>query len=65
VVKVNKIVPGNALSQPVLISRVQAEFQEPLSEEYARQFLAAVRATVGIQRNDGAIAAAKKRIGGS
>ena len=65
IVKVNRIVPGNALTQPALIGRVQSEFQQAVSEEYARQFLAAVRTAVGVRRNEGAIAAAKKRISGS
>jgi peptidyl-prolyl cis-trans isomerase D len=65
VVKVNRIVPGNALTQPALISRVQTEFQEAVSEEYARQILAAVREAVGVRRNEEAIAATKRRIGGS
>ncbi len=64
VVKVNRIVPGNALTQPALIGRVQNEFQDPLAEEYARGFMAAVREAVGVRRNDDAIAASKKRIGG-
>lgn len=65
VVKVNTIAPGNALSQPGLISRVQTEFQEAVTEEYAREFLGAVRAAVGVRRNEAAIAASKKRISGS
>ena len=65
VVKVNRIVPGNALTQPALIGRVQNEFQEPISDEYARQFLAAVRAAMGARRNEEAIAESKKRISGS
>ena len=65
IVKVNRIVPGNALNQPTLIGRVQNEFQEPISDEYAREFLAAVREAMGARRNDEAIAASKKRISGS
>jgi peptidyl-prolyl cis-trans isomerase D len=65
VVKVNRIVPGNALNQPALIGRVQNEFQEPISDEYAREFLAAVRAAMGARRNEEAIAASRKRISGS
>ncbi|MEO5971780.1 MAG: peptidylprolyl isomerase [Sphingomicrobium sp.] len=64
VVKVNRIVPGNALSQPGLISSVQREFEQPLSQEYADQFLAALRKEVGVTRNQAAIAAARKRIVG-
>ena len=65
VVKVNKIVPGNALNQPALIGQVQNEFQEAVADEYARQFLSAVRAAVGARRNEKAIAATKARITGS
>ena len=65
IVKVNRIIPGNALTQPALIGRIQNEFQQPISEEYARQFLAAVREAVGVRRNESAIAATKKRISGS
>jgi peptidyl-prolyl cis-trans isomerase D len=62
VVKVDKIVPGNALLQPGLISRMQAELRDPVSDDYARQFLAAVREQVTIKRNDAAIRALKARM---
>ncbi len=64
VVKVDKVTPGNALNQPGLISEVQKEFSEPLAQEYAHQFLAAVKQAVGIKRNESAIEAARKRITG-
>jgi peptidyl-prolyl cis-trans isomerase D len=63
-VKVNKVVPGNALNQPALIGRLQNEFQDAVAEEYAKQFLSAVRASVGTRRNEKAIAATKARITG-
>ncbi len=62
VVKVNKIVPGNALLQPGLISQMQKELQQTVSEDYAREFMAAVRSTVKVQRNESAIQAEKARI---
>lgn len=62
IVKVDKIVPGNALSQPGLISEVENEFREPISQEYAQQLIAALRADVGVRRNESVIAATKKRI---
>lgn len=65
IVNVTKIVPGNALAQPALITRLQQEFQEALSQEYAEQFLTAVRAKVGVERNEGAIKAAKQRLIGN
>ena len=62
IVKVNKITPGNALSQPGIISNVQREFQEPLAQEYGHQFVNAMRKEVGIRRNDTAIAESRKRL---
>ncbi len=65
VVKVNRIVPGNALNQPALISQVQQEFQQQVGQEYVRQFLNAARGSLGLKRNEQAIAATKRRITGS
>lgn len=62
VVKVDQIIPGNALNQPTLIAEVQQQFVEPLSQEYAQQFLAAVREAVKVTRNDKAIEETRKRI---
>ena len=62
VVKVTKIVPGNALMQPALISQVQTQMQEGLSEDYARQLVAAMRQELGYERNEKAIVAAKQRL---
>lgn len=62
VVKVDKITPGNALGQPGLINELQSEFAQPLAQEYAQQFLNALKADVRVRRNASAIAAAKKRI---
>jgi peptidyl-prolyl cis-trans isomerase D len=65
VVKVNEIIPGNALNQPRLISQVQSQFSEPVAQEYAQQFLAAAKADVGVRRNEEAIAATRRQILGS
>ena len=62
VVKLNRIIPGNAMNSPALIGQVQAEFQQALGEEYLRQFVAAARKEQGFERNDKAIAAAKARL---
>ncbi|MBA2771042.1 MAG: SurA N-terminal domain-containing protein [Sphingomonas sp.] len=62
VVKVTKIVPGNALTQPRLITEVQKGFQESLAQEYAQQFLAAARKALNVRRNEDLIAATKKRL---
>ena len=62
IVKVNKIIPGNALLQPELVARTQAEFQQAVSGEYAEQMARAIQADLGVKRNDKAIAAARTRI---
>ncbi|HET9810946.1 MAG TPA: peptidyl-prolyl cis-trans isomerase [Sphingomicrobium sp.] len=64
VVKVDKIIPGNALNQPRLIAQVQNQFGEPLAQEYALQFLNAVKKDVGVERNEPVIEATRKRITG-
>ena len=67
IVKVIRIIPGNALLQPSLVARTQAEFQEAVSGEYAEQMSRAIAVDLGVKRNEEAIAAARKRIigGGS
>ena len=62
IVKVDKIVPGNALVQPALIGRMQDELQQGISEDYARQFLAAMRQEVGTKRNESAVQSMRARL---
>lgn len=62
VVKVDNIVPGNALSQPNLIRQTQQQINEAMSGEYAAQFQAAIGRSLRIERNEKAIAEAKRRI---
>ena len=62
VVKVTKIIPGNALLQPALIGQMQGELRQAMSQDYAEQFLAALKADLKVRRNESAIAATKQRI---
>jgi peptidyl-prolyl cis-trans isomerase D len=62
IVKTNTIVPGNALLAPGLISRMAQELSQTVSEEYAQQFQAAVRAEMKARRNESAIAAEKAQL---
>jgi peptidyl-prolyl cis-trans isomerase D len=62
IVKVGKIVPGNAILQPALIGRMQNELQQGLSDDYAHEFLAAMRKELGAKRNESAIQAMKARL---
>ena len=64
VVKVNEIIPGNALNQPRLIAQVQEQFGDPLAQEYAEQLVSAVKQRVGVTRNEAAIRAAQQRLSG-
>jgi peptidyl-prolyl cis-trans isomerase D len=62
VVKVDKITPGNALSAPGLISQMQGELGRAASQDYAAQFLAAVKRQLSVNRNDSAIEAFRTRL---
>jgi peptidyl-prolyl cis-trans isomerase D len=62
VVKVDKITPGNALLQPTLISQMQNELQQSASDDYAREFVAALREEMKAKRNEAAIQALKTRL---
>jgi peptidyl-prolyl cis-trans isomerase D len=62
IVKLNKIEPGNALLNPSLIGRMQTELQQGVSDDYAREFLAAMRQDIGAKRNESAVAAMKTRM---
>jgi len=64
IVKVTKIIPGNASLQPSLISRTQSEFSQAVSSEYAEQMTRAIEDAVKVKRDEPAIAAAKSRITG-
>ncbi|WP_347717492.1 hypothetical protein [Sphingomonas sp.] len=65
VVKTNRITPGNAGGNPVLIAQTQAAFQQTTPDELAAQLLNAMKADAGVKRNEEAIAASKRRITGS
>jgi peptidyl-prolyl cis-trans isomerase D len=65
VVRLNKIIPGNALMQPGLIASTQSQMQRTVSQEYGQQFVNAARALVGVKRNEKAIAETKARITGA
>jgi peptidyl-prolyl cis-trans isomerase D len=62
IVKVTKIVSGNALLQPALIAQMQNELQQAIGADYESQFMAAIRAEMKVKRNDAAIEAEKRQI---
>lgn len=61
VVKVNKITPANSLAALPLVGRMRAELQQATSDDYARQFVAAIRQDMKTERNEKAINALKQR----
>jgi peptidyl-prolyl cis-trans isomerase D len=62
IVKVNKIVPGNPLLQPSLISQTQNELQQNAAQDYAQEFVGAMREVMKARRNEEAIRAMKTRL---
>ena len=62
VVKVDKVIPGNALVAPGLISQVQGELNQASSQDYAQQFISDVRRHMKAKRNESAIQAFKARL---
>jgi peptidyl-prolyl cis-trans isomerase D len=62
IVKVDKITSGNAMFQPQLISRMQTDLRDAVSQDYATEFQAAVRSDMKVKRNEDAIRALRARM---
>jgi peptidyl-prolyl cis-trans isomerase D len=62
VVKVTKVIPGNALLQPGLIGQVESELSQTTAQDYAQQFLADIRRTMKAKRKESAIEAFRSRL---
>ena len=62
VVKVNEITPGNAITAPQLIAQVQGELGRAVSQDYAEEFLNAVKRQLKVKRNNNAIEAFRTRL---
>lgn len=55
VVYLDRIVPGDASTEPALTKAVRTQFAEIMGEEYARQFTAAIRTELKVERNEQAV----------
>jgi peptidyl-prolyl cis-trans isomerase D len=55
VVYLDRIVPGDASKEPGLAEAVRGQLAQIIGDEYARQFTAALRASLKVKRNDGAV----------
>lgn len=64
VVYLGKIVPGDASKEPGLVQAVRSQFGEIIGEEYARQFTAAIRADLKVERNEAALRKLKGELAG-
>jgi peptidyl-prolyl cis-trans isomerase D len=64
VVYLDRIVPGDARKEPALIQAVRRQFGEIIADEYGRQFTAAVRSDLKIERNDDAVRKLKAELAG-
>jgi peptidyl-prolyl cis-trans isomerase D len=62
VVKTNKITPGNPLLAMGVIRQMRNELQQTMSDDYARQFVSAIREDIKVRRNEDAIKAVKQQI---
>jgi peptidyl-prolyl cis-trans isomerase D len=62
VVKLDRIAPGDALTQPTLVTQTQTDLNGSAGEEVAVQFLGAAQKELGVTRNEAAIAAARQRM---
>ncbi len=62
VVKVNEIIPGNALGAPQLIGQVQGELNQAAAQDYAQQFVADMKRELKIKRNESAIQGFRARM---
>ena len=61
VVKTNKVIPGDASTNPLLVAQTKGAFQQTATEELALQFIAAARADQKVKRNEKAIEAQRAR----
>jgi peptidyl-prolyl cis-trans isomerase D len=62
IVKVNKVTPGNALLSPSLITQMQGELSQAMSQDYAAQFVADLKRQMKAKRNDSAIQAFRTKL---
>lgn len=65
VVYLDRIVPGDARGEPGLAEAVRSQFAQIIGDEYARQFTAALREGLKVERNDEAVAKVRAELLGT
>lgn len=61
---VSKITPGDATTRPGVIEGIRSDLAGTMGREYAEQFTKAIRASVGVTKNDKAVAALRATLSG-
>lgn len=65
VVRVDRIERGNLNEDPSLVVATQSQLSNAVGQEYSEQFAAAVKAELGVKRNQAAIDSLRKSLAGS
>jgi peptidyl-prolyl cis-trans isomerase D len=65
IVWLDKITAGNAAAAPGLIQATQQQLARVVGEELVQQFASAIKAQVGVKKNDTAIAGMKRSLTGA
>ena len=64
IVYLDKIVPGDVKQAAPVVAATQQQMTRVIGDEYVQQFASAVKAKVGVTRNDAAVAAFKRSLTG-
>ena len=65
VVYLQTIVPGDVSKDPAITAAVRSQFAQVIGDEYAEQFMNAIRGTLKVKRNDKAVAKLKADLSGN
>jgi peptidyl-prolyl cis-trans isomerase D len=65
VVHLGSIQRGDARAAPQVVAGLRGEFAQVMGDEYDRQFTNAIKAGMDVERNDKAVAALRKQLGGA
>ncbi|MFL6863030.1 MAG: peptidyl-prolyl cis-trans isomerase [Allosphingosinicella sp.] len=65
IVHLASITPGDPTKEPAVVPAVRGQFSQILGDEYAQQFMSAIRGTLKIKRNESALAKLKRDLGGA
>jgi peptidyl-prolyl cis-trans isomerase D len=65
VVYLEKLVPGDATKEPGLTEAVKGQFAQILGDEYAQQFVRAIRSTVKVSRDEDKVRSLKAEMSGA